>query len=89
MARFRTLPQFSPATPTGGRVAVRVFIGEGGVPQRLGLLASSGDPLLDQAALELVRLAVSHSQVPEGMRGIEFALDLAVAFAATPLPDGE
>jgi hypothetical protein len=63
-----------------------LFIGAGGAPQRLELLGASGEKILDDTALLLRRLAVGHTQVPEGMQGIEFGIDLAINFPATVPP---
>lgn len=85
----RQFRQYPPAAREGGaqgRVAMRLIVAETGVPASLSLLASSGFPELDQAALEMMHLAAGHTQVPDSLRGRAFNIDLAIDFKPDDTP---
>jgi periplasmic protein TonB len=87
MARqFRQYPPAARETGAQGRVAMRLIIAETGVPISLSLLASSGFPELDQAALDMMHLAAGHTQVPDSLRGRVFNIDLAIDFKPDDTP---
>lgn len=79
-ANFRSYPSQAREAGWGGRVAMRLTVAENGVPQRLQLLAGSGHDILDQAALEMLHLAASHTPVPDALRGQRFQIDLAIDY---------
>lgn len=78
--RFRTYPRQARQAGWEGRVILRLAVSEAGIPIGLALNGSSGFPLLDQAALEMMGLAASHTPVPESLRGRAFSIDLAVDY---------
>ena len=80
-ARFRRYPTEGIGAGVGGRTIFRLEVGAGGRPRALNLLSSSGHESLDRAALDMLRLAASHTPVPEGLQGEDFIIDLAVDFA--------
>lgn len=84
--QFRRYPP--EARDAGGqrRVAMRLAISETGTPISIKLLGSSDVPVLDQAALEMMFLAASHTEVPESLRGRAFTIDLAVDFNPNDAP---
>lgn len=85
-ANFRSYPSQAREAGWGGRVAMRLTVAENGVPQRLQLLAGSGHDILDQAALEMLHLAASHTPVPDALRGQRFQIDLAIDYDPTNPP---
>lgn len=89
--QFRNYPPAARDAGAQGRVAMRLIVSENGIPIGLSLLASSGFPLLDQAALEMIQLAAGHTQVPDSLRGRTFNIDLAIDFnpADPPPPRSE
>lgn len=79
-AQFRRYPPELRAAGIGGRIAIRLHVGENGMPAALTLLGSSETWLLDQTAMEILRLAASHTPVPEVLRGRAFDIDLVLTF---------
>lgn len=87
MARqFKRYPPAALEAGLRGRVAIRVAVAENGRPLGLTLIGSSGYPLLDQAALDMMRLAASHTEVPEILHDRAFTIDLAVDFNPEDAP---
>ncbi|HZX33666.1 MAG TPA: energy transducer TonB [Rhodocyclaceae bacterium] len=80
-ARFKRYPATAREAGWEGRVPLRLTISEVGTPAGLTVIGSSGFPILDQAALEMMRLAASHTPVPESLRGRTFSIDLAVDYS--------
>ncbi|HJW24129.1 MAG TPA: energy transducer TonB [Rhodocyclaceae bacterium] len=79
-ARFKRYPGQAREAGWEGRVPLRLVVSEAGTPAGLSLIGSSGFPVLDEAALEMMRLAASHTPVPESLRGRAFTIDLAVDY---------
>jgi TonB family protein len=77
---FRRYPPQARQEGREGRVALRLGIVTGGTPNSVLVIGSSGHEALDRAALDLIRLAASHTAVPETLRGMDFAIDLAVDY---------
>lgn len=87
MARqFKRYPPAALEAGLRGRVAIRVAVAENGRPLGLTLIGSSDHSLLDQAALEMMHLAASHTEVPELLRDRAFTIDLAVDFNPEDAP---
>lgn len=82
-ARFKRYPARAREAGWEGRVPLRVTVSEAGVPVGVVITGSSGFPVLDEAALEMMRLAAGHTPVPESLRGRSFAIDLAVDYSLT------
>jgi TonB family protein len=80
-ARFRRYPTEGVDAGLAGRTIFRLDVASGGGPRALRLLSSSGHEALDRAALDMLRLAASHTAVPEALQGDDFIIDLAVDFA--------
>lgn len=79
--RFKRYPPQARDAGWEGRVAMRLSISESGMPVSIVLIGSSGFPVLDQAALEMMRMAASHTAVPEALRGEAFSIDLAADYS--------
>ncbi|MBS1159606.1 MAG: hypothetical protein H6R15_2025 [Proteobacteria bacterium] len=84
--QFRRYPPAARAAGWQGRVSLRLVVAESGAPLNLELLGSSSFPVLDQAALEMMGLAASHTEVPASLRGRSFSIDLAVDFNPAEAP---
>lgn len=78
--QFRRYPLAAREAGQQGRVAMRLAVGENGLPIGISLLGSSQHPELDQAALDMLRLTAAHTPVPESLRGQHFTIDLAIDF---------
>lgn len=85
-ARFKRYPAAAREAGWEGRVPLRLTISEVGTPVGLTVISSSGFPILDQAAVEMMRLAASHTSVPESLRGRTFSIDLAVDYSLKDEP---
>ncbi|MGE5469965.1 MAG: energy transducer TonB [Bacteroidota bacterium] len=84
--QFRRYPPEARQSGWQGRVVMRLVISDSGAPLDLSLLDSSNYPLLDQAALDMIRLAAGHTRVPDSLRGQAFTIDLAIDFSAGDSP---
>jgi len=84
--QFKNYPQAALEAGLRGRVAIRLTVAENGVALGLTLIGSSGNPMLDRAALEVMRLAASHTEVPESLRDRNFTIDLAMDFNPEDAP---
>lgn len=84
--QFRRYPEEARAAGWRGRVTMRLVISETGSPLGVSLLDSSGFPVLDRAALEMMLLSASHTEVPESLRGRMFNIDLAIDFSPDDTP---
>jgi len=63
-----------------GMVEVRVNVRSGGAVRHAELHRSSGHAVLDAAALDMLGLAARRADLPESLRGRDFAVLLPVAF---------
>jgi protein TonB len=84
--RFRTYPPALREAGAGGRVSVRLAVAADGRPFGLILLNSSGHAELNAAAMEMIRLAASHTPVPDSILGQPFTIDLALDYDPTAPP---
>lgn len=78
--QFRRYPDEARAAGWQGRVTMRLVVSEAGSPLGISLLSSSGFPVLDRAALDMMLLSASHTEVPESLRGRTFNIDLAIDY---------
>ena len=79
--QFRRYPEEARAAGWRGRVTMRLVVSETGYPLGISLLDSSGFPVLDRTALEMMLLSASHTEVPESLRGRTFNIDLAIDYS--------
>ncbi|MDO8958335.1 MAG: TonB family protein [Rhodocyclaceae bacterium] len=78
--RFRRYPDAAERAGLAGTAEVRVTV-ETGVPaRRVDLNRSSGHAVLDAAALEMLRQAVTRAALPESLQGRNFVVLLPVVF---------
>ena len=78
--RFRNYPEAARRAGLSGTAEVRIAVEAGGLARRAELARSSGDALLDQAALEMLRQALTRAVLPVSLRGQSFAVLLPVVF---------
>lgn len=78
--QFRRYPEAAQRTELTGTAEVRVTVESAGMVRRVDLSLSSGHGVLDKAALEMLRQAVSRVELPESLRGRNFAVLLPVVF---------
>jgi protein TonB len=76
----RTYPASAREQGWEGVVVVVVTTVAGLPGPQVTLSQSSGHPLLDRAAIELVALAVINAPIPESLRGRQFALTLPIHY---------
>lgn len=79
--RFKRYPASARAAGWEGRVVLHVVVAAAGAPVSLSLARSSGHDLLDEAALEMMRLAAARTPLPESLRGQALAFDLPVDYS--------
>lgn len=84
--RFRVYPAALREAGIGGRVTLRLAVGSDGRPIGIAVLGSSGSDELDAVAVELMRLAASHTAVPELLQGQDFTIDLILNYDPTAAP---
>lgn len=80
--RYKRYPPEAMDRGLGGVVEVGVSVAGGNMPHGVQLVRSSGNPQLDEAALDMVHKAASLAVVPELLRGRGFTLVLPVVFEA-------
>ncbi|MDP2170223.1 MAG: TonB family protein [Rhodocyclaceae bacterium] len=78
--RFRRYPETARRDGLTGTAEVRVTIETGLPARRVDLSRSSGYAVLDAAAVEMLRQAVTRVELPESLRGQNFAVLLPVVF---------
>jgi protein TonB len=78
--RYRRYPAQAMEKGWQGRVEIRLAIGANGVTQSYVIRTSSGFPLLDETALDMVKKGRPLVQVPPSLRGREFTVDVPVVF---------
>ncbi len=78
--RFRRYPETARREGLTGTAEVRVTIETGLPARRVDLSRSSGHLVLDAAAVEMLRQAVTRVELPETLRGQNFAVLLPVVF---------
>ncbi|MFA6313515.1 MAG: TonB family protein [Sterolibacterium sp.] len=79
--RFKRYPPQALAQGWHGTAEVRVAVAVSGVPQFAQLTTSSGQGILDAAALDMINQAALHTVVPSSLRGREFSVLLPISFA--------
>ena len=84
--QFRRYPEEARTAGWRGRITMRLVVSEAGYPLGISLLGSSGYPALDRAALEMMLLSASHTEVPESLRGQTFNIDLAIDYNPDDAP---
>jgi protein TonB len=78
--RFRRYPEMARRTGLSGTAEVRVVVTAGSGGRQASLNRSSGHAVLDEVALEILRLAVERAELPASLRGQSFAVLLPVVF---------
>ena len=59
---------------------VRLVIGTNGLIASISVVKSGGHEVLDRNAIDMVRKAKPLAQVPQGLRGREFSVDVPVIY---------
>jgi len=77
---FRSYPRLARENNWQGRVTVRLEVAPGGVASALAVASSSGYPVLDQQAIEMIRRAQAKTPVPAALRAREFSVEIPVIF---------
>lgn len=80
LRRVKRYPQQAVEAGWVGVVKVRIAVAANGAIQSEQLAASSGYPVLDEEALDMVRNAAPLAAVPESLRGRSFPLTLSIGF---------
>lgn len=78
--RYKRYPARALEANIGGTVEIRLAVATGGLPQDVQLARSSGNDLLDDAALDMIRKAAPRTTVPELLRSRAFVVSLPVVF---------
>ncbi|MDI6747910.1 MAG: TonB family protein [Rhodocyclaceae bacterium] len=78
--RFRRYPEAARRDGLTGTAEVRITVETGLPARRVDLGRSSGHAVLDAAAVEMLRQAVTRVELPESLRGQSFAVSLPVVF---------
>jgi len=63
-----------------GKVEIRMVIGANGITTSASIKTSSGHEILDSTALDMIKKGKTTVQVPAGLRGREFTVDVPVIF---------
>ena len=82
IARFRTNPPEGVGRYTEGIVQLRIDINADGRLEGQTLLKSSGNPLLDQHARNILQSAVPQTDVPNGLQKRAFYIAVTIDFSS-------
>lgn len=63
-----------------GKVEVRLEIGSNGMTKKAFVKTSSGYPVLDRQALDMITKGKMLAPIPPALRGKEFEIDIPVIF---------
>lgn len=80
MSRNKHYPRLAEEAGWTGKVEVRVMMKPGLANPDVRVVKSSGNPVLDEAALSMLRQAIPMTAIPPALLGQEFAVDLPVFF---------
>lgn len=78
--RYKRYPAIALEKGWQGRVEVRLVIGANGMLASAAIKTSSGHEVLDNQALDMLKKGKTTVQIPSGLRGREFAVDVPVIF---------
>lgn len=78
--RYKYYPALARQRGSAGEVGLVVMAGAGAVPAQVRLERSSGDPLLDDAALTIIRQALQQVPPPAEWHGRRWQIQLPLAF---------
>ena len=79
--RYKRYPAIARERGLQGVVVIVINTRSGVIEPQVSLSQSSGQDILDEQALEMLRLAVRAAKLPESLRGRDFGLDLPVHFS--------
>lgn len=77
---FKRYPKEASQQELQGKASIRVSVNEYGKITSCELKASTGNEILDTAALDMVNSGAETTQIPNALRGKEFAVDIPVSF---------
>ncbi len=81
MARkYKRYPRAALDNNWEGRAIVRMVIGANGMIASLTVVSSAGHEILDKQALDMLQKAKPRVQIPAGLRGKEFAIEIPVIY---------
>ena len=80
LRRFKRYPPRALEAGWAGTVEVRIVVSANGTVQSSRLEKSSGYPVLDEKAVDMVRNAAPRAALPESLRGRAFPLTLTIGF---------
>lgn len=78
--RYRRYPPQAMERGWQGRVEVRLEISADGQPRNVSVRTSSGYPILDQQALDMITRGKTLALIPPNLKGREFTVDVPVIF---------
>lgn len=79
--RFKRYPRVALDNDWQGKVEIRIVIDVTGAISALNVRSSTGHPLLDRQALEMIERAKEMALIPPALRGKEFSVDVPVVFS--------
>ena len=78
--RYKRYPATAREKGWQGRVEVRMVIGANGRLASASIKASSGHEILDNQAIDMLTKGKTTVEIPPGLRGRQFGLDIPVIF---------
>jgi protein TonB len=78
--RYKRYPAIAMEKGWQGRVEVRMVIGANGMLASTSIKTSSGHEILDNQAMDMLKKGKTTVQIPAGLRGREFSIDVPVIF---------
>jgi len=78
--RYKRYPAIAMEKGWQGKVEVRLEIGANGMLASASIKTSSGHEILDDQAIDMLKKGKTTVQIPPGLRGREFSVDVPVIF---------
>lgn len=78
--RYKRYPAIAMEKGWQGRVEVRMLIGANGMLASTSIKTSSGHEILDNQAMDMLKKGKTTVQIPAGLRGRAFSIDVPVIF---------
>ncbi|MBK5105318.1 MAG: energy transducer TonB [Burkholderiales bacterium] len=79
--RYKRYPGIAMEKGWQGKVEVHMVIGANGMLARTSIKTSSGHEVLDNQAVSMLKKGKTTVQIPPGLRGREFSIDVPVIFS--------
>jgi len=78
--KYKRYPRVALDNNWEGRAVVRMIVGANGMIASISVVSTSGHEILDKQALDMIQKAKPRVQIPAGLRGKEFPIEIPVVY---------